>query len=325
MSANDARREEAALWRTRLEEEPHLALTPEYLDWSADPANRALSDRADEAWDVVGELSATPEMIALRHAALADARKSAARRWSPRLPRMAAGIAAGVVLAATAAGAWLLSPTTYRTDIGERRVVTLQDGSRISLDAASVVRVRYTDGERKLELVRGQARFDVARDLGRPFVVDAGDRTISATKGAFNIDRAAQKVCVTLLDGAAVIRPDPGLFRRATPEKPRLLAAGQQLTLGSRGEQLASADTREVTAWERGELVFTNEPLADAVARVNRYSVRHIEVDPRAATLRISGAFNAGDTASFLDAMASYFNLQAVPASDGKVMLQARS
>jgi transmembrane sensor len=325
MSANDARREEAALWRTRLEEEPQLALTPEYLDWSADPANRALSDRADDAWDLIGELSATPEMIALRHAALADARKSAARRWAPRLPRMAAGIAAGVVLAATAGGAWLLSPTTYRTDIGERRVVTLQDGSRISLDAASVVKVRYSRGARELELVRGQARFDVARDLGRPFVVDAGDRTISATKGAFNIDRAAQKVCVTLLDGAAVIRPDPGIFQRTAPEKPRLLNAGQQLTVASHGEQLATADAREVTAWERGELVFTNEPLTDAVARVNRYSVRHIEVDPSASNLRISGAFNAGDTASFLDAMASYFRLDAVPASDGKVMLQARS
>jgi transmembrane sensor len=238
---------------------------------------------------------------------------------------MAAAIAAGVVLAATAGGAWWLSPTTYRTDIGERRVVTLQDGSRISLDAASILRVRYTRGERKLELVKGQARFDVARDLARPFVVDAGDRTISATKGAFNIDRAAQKVCVTLLDGAAVIRLDPGLFHRVSAERPRLLNAGQQLTVASRGEQLATADTREVTAWERGELVFTNEPLGDAVARVNRYSVRHIEVDPGASTLRISGAFNAGDTASFLDAMSSYFNLEAVPAADGKVLLHARS
>lgn len=325
MSANDARRADAALWRTRLEEEPELALTPEYLDWSADPANRRLSDAADEAWDMVGELSATPEMIALRHAALADARKSAGRRWAPRLPRMAAAVAAGVVLAASAGGAWLLSPTTYRTDVGERRVVTLSDGSRISLDAASEVRVNYTRGARKLDLVRGQARFDVARDLARPFVVDAGDRTVSATKGAFNIDRAAQKVCVTLLDGAAVIRPDAGFFQRPAAGKPKLLNAGQQLTVASRGEALATADPREVTAWERGELVFTNEPLVDAVARVNRYSMRRIEVDPSASRLRISGAFNAGDTASFLDAMASYFNLEAVPSTDGKVMLQARS
>lgn len=325
MSANDARREEAALWRTRLEEEPQLALTPEYLDWSANPANRAMADRADDAWDLVGELSATPEMIALRHAALADARKTAARHWAPRLPRKAAAVAAGVVLAASVGGAWILSPTTYRTDIGERRVVTLQDGSRISLDAASEVKIRYTQGERKLELVKGQARFDVARDLGRPFVVDAGDRTVSATKGAFNIDRGAQKVCVTLLDGAAVIRADPGLFHRVAAEKPRLLNAGQQLTVASRGEQLATADTREVTAWERGELVFTNEPLGEAVARVNRYSIRRIEVDPKVAGLRISGAFNAGDTTSFLDAMASYFSLSAAPSSDGKVLLQARS
>lgn len=325
MSANDARREQAALWRTRLEEEPQLALTSEYLDWSSDPANRRLTDNADEAWDLMGELAATPEMISLRHAALADARRSAGRRWAPRLPRMAAAIAAGVVLAAGAGGAWLLSPTTYRTDIGERRVVTLQDGSRISLDAASEVKVRYSHGVRKLKLVRGQARFDVVRDLGRPFMVDAGDRTVSATRGAFNIDRAAQRVCVTLLDGAALVRLEPGFFQHQAPGKPTLLKPGQQLTADPARQMLASADAREVTAWERGELVFTNEPLADAVARVNRYSVRKIEVDPSAASLRVSGAFNAGDTASFLDAMSSYFKLAAVPGTDGKVMLQARS
>lgn len=326
MSAHDARRAEAALWRARLEEEPQLALTPEYLDWSADPANRRVAGHADQAWELMDELSATPEMIALRHAALADARRSAGRRWAPRTrQRMAAAIAAGVVLAASAAGAWTLAPKTYRTDIGERRVITLQDGSRISLDAASVVRVRYSRGARKLQLVRGQARFDVARDLGRPFVVDAGDRLVSATRGAFNIDRAARTVCVTLLDGAAVVRPDPGLFHRDAPAGSTLLKAGQQLTADPARQTLASADAREVTAWERGELVFTDEPLADAVARVNRYSVRKIEVDPSAASLRVSGAFNAGDTASFLDAMASYFKLAAVPGADGKVTLQARS
>jgi transmembrane sensor len=210
-------------------------------------------------------------------------------------------------------------------DIGERRVITLQDGSRVSLDAASEVKVRYTHGARKLELVRGQARFDVTRDLGRPFVVDAGDRSVSATRGAFNIDRAAQRVCVTLLDGAAVVRLEPGLFHRQAPGRPTLLKPGQQLTADPARQTLASADAREVTAWERGELVFTNEPLADAVARVNRYSVRKIEVDPSAAALRVSGAFNAGDTASFLDAMSSYFKLAAVPGTDGKVVLQARS
>lgn len=325
MSGRDARRSEAALWRARLEEEPQLALTPEYLDWSTDPDNRRLADHADEAWDALGELSATPEMLALRHEALADARKSAGRRWAPRLPRMAAAIAAGVVLAGSAAGAWTLSPKTYRTDIGERRVITLQDGSRVSLDAASEVKVRYTRGSRNLELVRGQARFDVTRDLGRPFVVDAGGRSVSATRGAFNIDRAAQRVCVTLLDGAAIVRIEPGFFQRQAPGRPTLLKSGQQLTADPARQTLANADAREVTAWERGELVFTNEPLADAVARVNRYSVRKIEVDPSAAALRVSGAFNAGDTASFLDAMSSYFKLAAVPGTDGKVVLQARS
>lgn len=323
-SPQDMRRAEAALWRTRLDEEPSLALSPEYLEWSSRPGNRGMADEADEAWALFDDIAVAPEMLSLRQAALADVRRSAGRRFRPSA-RMAAAVAAGVCLLAVSATAWSLSPKVYRTDIGERRVVLLEDGSRISLDAASEVRVRYTRGARQLQLSRGQARFDIAQDARRPFVVDAGERSVTASRGAFNIDRAAQKICVTLLDGAAVVRLDAGLFQRPAPGRPLLLKAGQRLTAASSATAVASADVTEATAWEHGELVFADEPLTVAVARVNRYSARTIVVDPGAASLRISGAFDAGDTDSFLDAMSSYFHLDAVPEPDGKVVLQRRS
>jgi transmembrane sensor len=316
-------RSEAALWRARLEEEPQLAFSDDYLKWSADPQNRRLAEEAEDAWSVFDDVSAEPEMLRLRQAALADARRGSTRRWAPS--RVAAAIAAGLCLTAVSATAWGLSPKVYRTDVGERRVVLLEDGSRISLDAASEVRVRYTRGERKLELAKGQARFDVARDLKRPFVVDAGDRHVAASNGAFNIDRAAQKVCVTLLNGAAVVRLDPGFFRRAPTGQSTLLKAGQQMTLAARTSSIVPADVGEATAWERGSLLFTDEPLVDVVTRVNRYSKQPIEVAPDAAAVRVSGAFNAGDTDAFLDAMAAYFRLDAAPDADGNVVLQRRS
>ena len=77
-------------------------------------------------------------------------------------------------------------------------------------------------------------------------------------------------------------------------------------------------------AWERGELVFADDTLAQAVAKVGRYSNQRIVVDPGASGLRVSGAFNAGDTESFLDGMTSYFGLTASPGADGSVVLRRR-
>lgn len=313
-TAADPRREQAALWRARLAEQPDLALSPEYLDWCADADNRALADRADRAWAALDGLDAAPEMLALRQAALSDARRAsgARMRWTtPR--RIAAGIAAAVVLAG--AGGLAVQPflpTVYKTGVGERRVVLLADGSRLSLDAASEVRVRFSDTARSIRLARGQARFDVAGDTARPFLVQAAGKTISASGGAFNVDVVGTELCVTPLKGKVLVM--------ASLSPARSISAGQQLD----GAAIKQADASEAVAWERGELVFADDTLSEAVAKVGRYSNRRIEVDAGAAGLRVSGAFNAGDTDSFLDGMTSYFGLTATPGDDGSVVLRRR-
>ncbi|HEX5776887.1 MAG TPA: FecR domain-containing protein [Caulobacteraceae bacterium] len=307
-------REQAAVWRARLAEQPELALSPEYLDWCADDDNRALADKADRAWAALDGLDAAPQMLALRQAALTDARRAsgARMRWgSPQ--RIAAGVAAAIVLAG--AGGLAVQPflpKVYKTGVGERRVVLLADGSRLSLDAASEVRVRFSDNARSVRLTRGQARFDVTGDPGRPFLVQAADKTISASAGAFNVDVVGSELCVTPLKGKVLVL--------ANMSPARSIAAGQQLD----GAALKRANASDAVAWERGELVFADDTLSEAVARVGRYSNQRIVVDPGASGLRVSGAFNAGDTDSFLDGMTTYFGLTATPGADGSVVLRRR-
>lgn len=306
--------EQAALWRARLAEQPDLALSREYLDWCEGDGNRERVERADEAWSALDGLETSPEILALRQAALADARRAGKGRGWQRMPRrIAAGIAAAVVLAGGAGLAVQpFVPTVYRTDVGERRVVVLKDGSRLSLDAASEVRVNYSRNARNITLARGQARFDVSGDADRPFLVKAADRTISASGGAFNVDVVGESLCVTPLTGRVLVLASLSPARR--------VSAGQQLI----GASVRPADAAEATAWERGELVFEDVTLAEAVAKVRRYSNRRIEVDPAAASLQVSGAFNAGDTDAFLDAMTSYLGLAATPGADGAIVLHKR-
>ena len=266
---------------------------------------------------------------------------------------MAAGAAACLV----AAGAFFFwrqyQPEAFQTGFGERRVVTLADGSQITLDSRTKVTVRYTADARILMLVRGQARFDVAHDVARPFTVTAEGHKVVATGTAFDVDLLGPKLLVTLLNGHVVVLPQsaptiPWMPNAASEgaasatsagaESRALSAAGsatdhiyldpgEQLVMSSGGApRVSHVDVERVTAWERGEIVFDNEPLASVIQRMNRYGPRHIMAgDDRAANLRISGVFHEGDVDGFVSTIAAYLSVRAQERPDGDVVLTYRS
>jgi transmembrane sensor len=96
--------------------------------------------------------------------------------------QLTAAVGAVALVAVIAFGIYLAEclPTYYKTDIGERRVVALPDGSRISMDSDTRVQVEYGKNARAITLDRGRSRFDVAHDTSRPFTVTAGHQTVVA-------------------------------------------------------------------------------------------------------------------------------------------------
>jgi transmembrane sensor len=218
-----------------------------------------------------------------------------------------------------------VEPLVYATQFGERRVVTLQDGSRISLDANSQVSVRYTAEARTLELVRGQARFDVAHDTTRRFLVHAGGSTVVATGTAFNVDMMGDELRVTLIEGSVeVTRDDQTTTGPQSNRWHANLRAGQQLTSVARAApSIQDASLERTTAWERGQLVFEDETLARIGSRVSRYSAQPLVVDQSVAALKISGVFRAGDVDAFVDTVTHYLPVRSTRRADGTVVLTA--
>ena len=319
---SDAVLEEAAGWRMRMDDAGWTGVDEAALDaWlAADPAHEQAFAAAGDVFDYFEEHAAAPEMMRARRDAIHRAQKQAGGRWTERalrLPaptRIAAGIAAAAVLGAAVYPA-VDGKDVYSTDFGERRVVTLADGSKISLDGETKLVVRYTKGARELKLVSGQARFDVARDPLRPFKVAARDQTVVATGTAFNIDVSAPVVCVTLIEGRALV-----LRREARPIE---LEGGQQL-LASARPVVEHANLTETTAWQQGKIIFDDEPLTEAVERVNRYSERRVVVDASARSQRVSGVFNAGDVDAFVEAVTFYLPVNAT-ATPRQIVLRAAS
>jgi transmembrane sensor len=318
------RLEEAAEWRVRLARNPSLGQAPEYLHWCCDPLNASASEAVSHGWSSVGSLDTAPEMLELRRQALARLRQAGASRWHTRKVKLGAAVAA-VVIGVIGAVALYLSlhlPTYYQTDIGERRVVALPDGSRISMDSDTRVRVAYQKTARSITLDRGRSRFDVAHDSSRPFTVTAGPQTVVAVGTSFDVERLQSTVLVTLIQGQVVIKgAEPELM---TPTIS--LNAGEELVVSrDMKPNIVTADPQVARAWEAGRLLFRDEPLGDAVTRVNRYTTHAIQVDPSIASIRISGVFNAGDIGSFVSAVTSYFAVQASTTRDDSILLQPRS
>jgi transmembrane sensor len=319
--------EEAARWLMRLGDAPDDAATFEaFEDWrDASPEHSQAFEDVQASWALFGDQAAAPELLVLRRDALGRAGGTGKRRGLDRR-----GLAAG--LAALAAGplaiyGWRrLHPDagqTLRTTIGEQRTVTLSDGSRVSLDANTLVKVAYSPALRLAEVVEGRAHFEVARDKARPMKVRAGTRTVTALGTAFTVEHEGERVVVTLVEGRVAVTETASARGVAPP--PKELVPQQQLVFAADAapRMHEAVDVERAMAWREGKLVFDDESLADAVARMNNYSrVKIVVEDDPARTLRISGIFNAGDTPAFVEAVQSYFP---VDVSTGESVVQIRS
>lgn len=340
MSFAAERAERAAVWAARMADgrvpaEQH----EEFQAWlDADPLNGEALEEIVGAWRAVEHYAASPQIVALREAALASARKTLHRRERkpPSRGLIWALVAATLMLMVGGAGVWVwITPRTYETGVGERRVVALSDGSKVSLDGATVVRVSYTRANRRLWLDRGRAKFEVAKDPLRPFSVAAADKVVVATGTAFSVELVRKQVRVVLYEGrVALLEQTRGQQRRPVAVGARqvpaeqLLLPGRELIMAreqpSRAETVttvAEADLARSLSWEAGLLVFEDEMLGVVIEQMNRYGDTPLTAaDDATARLRISGVVRAGDTDALVQGLATAFGVQA-SANGGAITL----
>jgi len=326
----------ASQWAVRLmDESMPRNLQEDFAGWlDADPLNGEALEEVIAAWRAVDYYAASPGIVDLRESALAEARRALNRRHGV-YPMHGLGWAVAaallLVLASVALSPWL-APHVYATGVGERRVVTLSDGSRISLDAATIVRVAYSHDERHIWLEHGRAKFDVAKDPLRPFSVVAGDKVVVATGTSFSVERIDNEVRVVLYEGhVAVLEASGGSAPRQLTVGPQQLPADHLLTPGTElilpaesipGIRFQPASVERIApgrtlSWENGLLMFDDEPLDIVVARMNRYAKKPLIIgNPAAARLRISGVFRAGDTKALVEGLTAAFGVQVRQGSD---------
>jgi len=229
---------------------------------------------------------------------------------------------AAVIVGAVAVGAWLLEQRNlYATGIGEQRVIALDDGSSVELNAHSKLRVSYSSQLRRIDLLQGQALFRVAKDTQRPFVVASGQTQVRALGTQFDVYRRAGGTRVTVLEGRVLVssaaetqsprRAAPPDLTTAPEHDELVLAAGDQALATPESLHLApNPNLQAATAWREHRLVFSSADLSDVADEFNRYNERQIVIRNDAhLPFEVSGAFSVTDIASLLAFLHSQRNV----------------
>lgn len=220
-------------------------------------------------------------------------------------------LAASLVLAAGLAAYVALAPERFTTKVGEVRAFSLDDGSRVTLNTASSLQVRYTEGERRVQLVAGEALFVVAKDSARPFIVEARGAHIRAVGTSFSVRNLPEEaVQVLVREGVVQVAHEEG--GRAV-EPVTLTANTRAEALPSQPVRVAKVSEEDVTrelAWRDGMISFAGVTLREAAREFARYSdVRIVFDDPELADRTVTGLFASNNPVGFARAIATSMDL----------------
>lgn len=303
--------EEAAGWVARLQSSDATEEDRrEFAAWLAlDPSHAA-------AYDELGRLWAELKEVPIPSGRLGRLKK--ARR------RASAGLAILAVAFVAAFGAHRVGvvdrwQSDYYTVVGEVRTLRLEDGTRVDLNTDTAIAVRYSPAGRRIDLLRGEAFFDVAKAPGRPFVVDGGALTATALGTRYAVRTASG-------DAPASAQVAEGRVEVSAGQSRVLLEAGDVARLTERGGiGVARQDVGSDTAWREGKLVFSERPLGEVLDTLQRYrNGRIVVLDDAAARQSVSGIFDLADTDGALDALAASLPVSVTRITGMMVVVRSR-
>jgi transmembrane sensor len=285
--------------------------------WLDEPAHRAAYERHHAVW--MAYRKAGPSMALHPDRGDLARRRAAGRRWpAARIPRSMVFPALAASLALAVIGYAEHWPMRLRADhmtgVGERRSVTLADGSTVRLDARSAISFDQSEGRRVVYLLEGAAAFQVASDRAHPFTVvtTAGSVTALGTAFAVRDGKDAAELVVTqhsveVLTGQgerAVVREGEGAtFTHDRVAPPHAM------------------DVAAATAWTRGKLFVFNRPLEEVVARIAQERRVYWTVRGDAASMRVNGVFDLNDPQHAIEVLQRTLELHALRFSDRFIIL----
>jgi transmembrane sensor len=208
---------------------------------------------------------------------------------------------------------------TAQTGVAQLAQIPLPDGSRIDVNAGSVLQLAFYRNRRLVELKRGEARFEVASDADRPFRVQTRSGTVEVVGTVFVVADRGDAITVDVERGRVRFLP-------LNPASSIELSGGERVVVrdGVPG-RVENVGNREFAPWRDGWLMFDNEQLVDALPAINAFRKSPLVLaDESAGTLRLTGRFRANDMHGLLAALPRVLPVEVVDRADGTVSIRSR-
>jgi len=305
--------DEAADWLLRITEKPGDRSARAGLEqWlAADPRHAEVWKELNRSYDMIGATEPvlvdrwqngqapvhSPRWLRRRDASRRNAGRPRSER---RLGRVAAAAAAIALLTIWGApSAWIALRADHRTGTAELETVNLADGSTAQLGPGSAIRIRYENGERRIELLAGQALFEVQPDKARPFRVMAGEVTATVLGTAFDVRR---------MPGATEVGVQHGRVRVDSATligEPVILGPGDRVAVDEGGQARKDhGSPLLIAAWAHGEVNARDRTVAQVIDDIRPwYGGRIIVANDEIATKRVNGVFDPSDPAAAIRSM----------------------
>lgn len=318
----------ASYWVVLASERELIAEEQRELDaWRrTDPRHELAWQNFERTWSEIGQMNTLADFVSSPIPELpADKLKTDHKR--NYTPPATWGAVAAVVLAMLTIPflLWSEPSTEHTTQIAETRLITLPDGSQVTLAPASSLDVRFENGQRHVALTGGEAFFEVIHDPSRPFTVKAGKSLVRVVGTKFDVNYSSDSLQVAVMQGEVEV---------TGPTDRRARFSTTRLTAGQRTEiLLGAADPAHngtviaapaPGAWREGRLVYDNVRLADLVADLNRYYEPGVSIeDPAIAGLRITAAFKVSEIPKFVTALDDVIAVETHRDAQGAFRLQS--
>ena len=282
------------------------------MSWlESDVRHQQAYENAELLWQQLGQLQDYPafkKSLEYRRALGSNSSK----RLMIKIPLSIAAAACLVLVSLLMPSLNIHLNADHITAVGETKSLQLADGSMLYMNTQTAIAIDFSQAERKIRLLEGEAEFVVTKDTNRPFIVSVGDETIKALGTDFIVRCDHNKLTVTQLESRVEIR-------HPAHDQALVLNPGEQFLHehGHAFENKNLVDVQKVSAWRRGKLVFESTPLATVVEEINRYrSGKIVLIGAKQAQLPVSGVFDVHHLHKFPDVLKQTLAVQSVQISD---------
>lgn len=218
----------------------------------------------------------------------------------------------------------------FATETAEIREIRLPDNSMVTLGALSAIEVNYSDEERRVELISGEAFFAVERNTTRPFIVTVADNEIRVVGTKFDVRRSQAGVRISVLEGKVEVIQTSNDDRHQAKSHivaKQILKAHERIRTEPDGRlsEIQSLRQSHPGAWREGHLIYENAKLAEVISDADRYYSGNIIIDTEdLLEISVSAAFRTDQIQEMMDTLSIVLPISVITLSNSDIVIRRK-